>query len=355
MDKGWIAIVGSVDERRSFDPPVRDAHGARAAAELLGAALARAGFGITVYSLEDGFIEADAVRGYAREAPAEARGRIRVILPFGASAGLPAEYQARAALFHLTVDNNPAWEMSFYRSLATVAGVVLIGGGRSTFVTGVQALTYRTPLLALSAYGGSAEECWRALVAGRDLPDEQEIQLMSRPASPDTATGWVAALVQQAARRREQEKRRLSGPTLAALALVVSWVAALPCGYLLADVLQAGGTAADVAWTKRAFLFLLFLAPLVAGASGATIRGLLPDSGAPSLRHTVLGVAAGAVASLFYVFAQLMGNPELPNRFVVLGFSVLFGFVGGLTFDVVFEKLRATNALDPAALATKGR
>ncbi len=353
MDKGWIAIVGSVDERRRFDPPVRDAAGARAAAELLGAVLARAGFGISVYSLEASFIEADAVRGYVREAPAEARDRVRVILPFGATAGLPSEYQPRAALFHLTVDNNPAWEMSFYRSLATVAGVVLIGGGRSTFVTGVQALTYRKPLLALAAFGGSAEECWRALVAGRDLPDEQEIQLMSRPASHETASGWVAALVQQAVRRREQDKRRLSWSTLATLALVVAWVTALPCGYLLAEV-QDGATSPAIASAKGAFLFLLFLAPLVAGASGATIRGLLPESGAPSFRHTVLGVAAGAVASLFYVFAQLMSNPELPNRFVVLGFSVLFGFVGGLTFDVVFGKLRAANALAPTALIPKG-
>lgn len=326
-----------------------------------------------VYSLEPGFIEADVVRGFIRSGHVKAKKKasVRVILPVGhPRPTLPAEYADQESAFDIKIDSNPAWEISYYRSLASIDGVVLIGGGRSTLITGVLALTYRIPLVALAAYGGNAGACWRSLVAGRDLPSESEIQSMVKPVKPATSAvveAWSASLAAQAERRERERRvhRRIPWATLVALLLLVAWVAALPLGFGLSEVMlkvdtSVGALAATAAvqeasLARTRFLFLLFLAPLLSGASGATIRALLPSSGSPSMKNTVLGVAAGAITSILYVLAQLMGNPSLPNSFVILGFSVAFGFVAGFTFDVVFERLRSSQVLDTSALGRPSR
>jgi hypothetical protein len=78
---------------------------------------------------------------------------------------------------------------------------------------------------------------------------------------------------------------------------------------------------------------------------------LSPTTDEPTLRTTVLGVGAGAIASILYVLGQLVGNQSL--TFVVLAFSVVFGFIAGFTFDSVFKRLESVQALKTDVLGNK--
>ena len=64
MARPKVAMVGSVDEARTFDPPVTDPDEARLACERLGGELAAAGWDLVVYSAKSMFVEADVVHGY---------------------------------------------------------------------------------------------------------------------------------------------------------------------------------------------------------------------------------------------------------------------------------------------------
>lgn len=345
MRNGWIAVVGSVDESRTFDPPIKNAPRAREAAHALGRQLARDGFGIVVYSLESHFIEADVVKGYIGAESRPARESVRVILPQGKDPSVPHEFEHAGDAFHITNDRHGNWEVSFYRSLIDVDGVVLIGGGRSTFITGMLALTYRIPMLALAAYGGSAAACWPLIDESRDLPSKDEIQAMNKPASDTVVVGWSAALQEQRKRRRQRERRRFKPPwsAIAAFLLLLGWVLTLPWGFSLSATAGDNGS-------KTPFLILLFTGPLLAGASGASFRALLSSSSSLDLRKAVLGMGAGAVTALLYVAPQFVANTALPNGSVLLVFALLTGFLGGLTSDVVFQKLSAAQVVDTSAV-----
>jgi hypothetical protein len=174
---------------------------------------------------------------------------------------------------------------------------------------------------------------------------------MAEPGKPDVIKRWIESLDAQLRRKNAELKTRVRAwPQLVALALLVAWVSVLPIGFLVMPV--AGATVAGANWHRVLFVSLLFLSPLIAGASGASIRTLLPTNATPSLKTTVLGVAAGAIASILYVLGQVMGNAS-PYNFVVLAFSLAFGFIAGFTFDVVFKKLESVQALQSDILTAK--
>src|SRR3954471_23209063 len=108
-----VAIVGSVDESRTFDPPVIDHVRARQACEELGRELANAGWDIVVYSSNPSFVEADVVRGYAACSPAV--GAVHVHAPIGKASF--EELKDQPELFDVRVDSSRDWEVSYYRSL----------------------------------------------------------------------------------------------------------------------------------------------------------------------------------------------------------------------------------------------
>jgi len=351
MNRQLIAILGSVGETREYEPRVRDTNGARQTAEELGKALAVAGYGLMVYSAESDFIERDVVKGFINSGKARPKS-ILVLFPSGHSAAAAfAERESHEEVFDIRQEPSSEWEMAFFRSLADADGVILIGGGRSTLITGIIALTYRIPLIALAAYGGSAEKVWKSLIAGRDLPTEAAIRGMAQAGKPEAVKGWISSLdAQRKLRKKEIENRSRVWGSIAALILLVVWVSALPIGFLM--IWEGGSAGSAEHWHRTVFIFLLFIAPLVSGASGASIRTLLPTTGAPSLKTTILGVAAGAIASTLYVLGQVVGNPA-PYNFPVLAFSVAFGFIAGFTFDTVFKKLSSVDALQSDVLTAK--
>ena len=332
----YISIVGSVEEGRTYDPPLRNAAEAKKTAELLGTELAKRGYGIIVYAGD--FIEGDVARGFVKAA--KAKKSIRVLFPSHQKGAEEfPEYANRKALFEPIVDESPDWEMSFYGSLPRVDGIVIIGGARSTLITGVLALSYRIPLIALQSFGGSGEKIWRALSAGRGLTTKEEANEMAQKGDTEMIGKWINSLESQAEARREEIHKASGGHwLLVAGALAVGWVLTLPLGWLLQVPPNAEG------WRPHAFIFLLFLAPMLAGASGATVRMFLPDASTPNLKSIFLGLVAGAVSGVLLLTSHLVAKTD-PHNFVILMTAVASGFIAGLTFDAVFKKLESVDVV----------
>jgi hypothetical protein len=335
------AIVGSVDESRVFDPPVSDPAGARLACEELGRELAIAEWDLVVYSAKPTFIEADVVRGYVGSGKA-APASIRVRAPIGK--GSFVEYAEQRGVFDVRPDPSGDWEVSFYRSLSGCDGVVLVGGGRSTLITGLIALTMRLPVLAVAAFGGNARKVWD-LLSNETGQSEVDIAEMGKSWEDGSAARLVQNLERQrnarVAREREKarsersEARRAKTSLIVAVVLLLAAVAGL--------VLSWGyrpGSAGSIA--------LLALVPMLAAAGGALIRTSL-DAGRDWMRAGVLGGAAGLITGLLYVASQLVGSPTVldPGQTAavrrLLFFVLPIGFVAGLTFDLVYAKLQGSD------------
>jgi hypothetical protein len=124
--------------------------------------------------------------------------------------------------------------------------------------------------------------------------------------------------------------------------------------FLEADVVE--GFVVPWVWGKNAFeVWMLFIAPLLAGGAGAAIRPMVDRQRgtqgiAPVVLVTVvLGLVAGGIAGVLFVTAQLTANPDLITGSALdkivsyaqrsIPFAVGIGFVAGLTSDVVFGKL----------------
>lgn len=349
-----IAIIGNVKAGEK----------AVTAAEDLGRELAKAGLRILVYASGSDFLENPIVRGYIDSQVARI-GYIQVRYPFlGAKPAFP-EQQSHAKVFDFRPDDSPDWEVSFYQSLNEVDGVLLLGGGPSTMIAGLVALGHRISVLALAEFGGKAYEVWRVLRPGRDLLSHEEKALMARPDwSADLAAECVLTLKNQLARRTEQEMqnrlRQLREETSLAwhsVFAVVMFTLAVFCAFY--------------AWGKQSGLdrtvamALLFLSPLFAGVSGATIRlifdsrqGSLPLSHQSAITTAALGFIAGGVAGLLFITAQITAVANDFNELQAsrsVPFVIIIGFIAGLTLDAVFRKLISSDVIDLAAVEVKKR
>jgi hypothetical protein len=357
-----IVIAGSADPKRiDYEPPIPDVDGLHAAAEQLGGELAGAECRILVYS--SAFIEAEVVRGFvgAKTAPAKS---IQVRFPAGTAAASFPEFENNPELFDFQSDPHPEWEASFYRSLREANGVLLLGGGASTFITGHIALGYRIPLIAVATFGGAAAQVWKTIVPGQDLPSREDTDLMARPRWSAAAAGeCVRSLLGQHERRLQElaaeyqagqaRIRATSFRSVFAGILFLLAVATLPVGLW--------------ALTARPLLFqaLLFFGGALAGASGSTIRLVWTnEASASALRTGVLGLVAGGVSAILYLLAQVTSNPAAlgiggggasgapqPNALLVV--AVMIGFIAGFTFDAVYRKLAQTDVVRTEAVAAK--
>jgi hypothetical protein len=334
MTDPLIAVVGDVSSDRAFEPPMKDPAKAKKAAQGLGAELAQRGARLLVYG--GPFLEAEVVRGFVAGKPA----RDRSILMWYSKDNEPppfAEETDHPNLFERRSERGADWEIAFYRSIARADGVILIGGGNATKISGQVAIGTRMPILALAEFGGAAAKVWETLSAGEDLPNRNEINLMAQPWAEGAAAACVNALYAQRERRHSAEGAPspifsiLAGLLFLAALAIVPWV-----------------------WGQNAFaVWMLFFAPLLAGGAGAAIRPMVDrlrgaQEMAPAVLATVvLGLVAGGIAGVLFVTAQLTADPQLtadvqkivPYAQRSIPFTVAVGFVAGLTADAVFGKL----------------
>jgi hypothetical protein len=341
-----FAIVGSVDPNRdTYDPPLQDAAAARQGAEAIGAELARKGSRIIVYSSDSAYIEAYLVRGFTAASKKGRRNAIEVRFPFGSPAAQFSAAEDRHSLFVYHTDTDPDWEASFFRSLRDADGVILIGGGRSTFITGHIALGYGLPILALPNFGGAAQKIWRSLQPERDLITESERDLMSHRGTinPEIAAQLVDALIKQHARRSELQKQVVNLERARKWQALVSSVLAL----LLAGA-SIGMAAAGVIWKDSVGVFqiLLYLIGPIAGTAGALMRSIWThaEKPRPILETVAMGFVAGLTAAVLYLLAQLSTaiNAEHVTA-VALLFALAIGMTAGFTFDNVFRRMERSQ------------
>jgi hypothetical protein len=202
-----IAVVGSAEPARTYDPPLRHPELVAPACADLGRELAAAGCDLLMYSSVAGFIEADVVRGYVASGAARP-GSIHVHSPVDSRGGQFPEAKEHRDLFDPRPDSSGDWEVSYYRSLVEADGVLLVGGGRSTFVTGLIALAFDIPTLPVATFGGHAAKVWPALDRVRNDTVTQELGVMAAPDwRADSARTLVTGLLAQRDRRAQKAER----------------------------------------------------------------------------------------------------------------------------------------------------
>ncbi|MEP6949815.1 MAG: hypothetical protein ABI863_11095 [Ginsengibacter sp.] len=341
-----IAVVGDVTPGRTLDPLLQDSLRARKAAEELGAELARQGARLLVYG--GPFLETDVVRGFVAAKPKEDHS----ILMWFTIGNEPPPFPEEATnpkLFDRRSERGVDWEVAFYRSVAQANGIILIGGGNATKISGQVAIGTRMPILALPEFGGGANKVWETLSAGEDLPTRDEIDLMARRWADDSAAACVKALLNQLNRRQLAEGT--PKPALSVLAGLLFLVALAIVPWI---------------WGKNELaVWMLFIVPLLAGGAGAAIRPLADrqrgTSVAPStmLATIVLGLVAGGIAGVLFITAQLTADPNLTSGDLIepyarrsIPFALGVGFIAGLTSDTVFGKLLGLDVVRTTGVGT---
>jgi len=355
-DEPIIAIVGNV----KADP------NGPAAAEALGRELATAGLRILVYSSSAEFLEGDIVRGYVASRLA-ARRSVQVRYPLHGQKPAFPEQETNSEVFDWRPDHSQDWEMSFYRSLYEVDGILLMGGGDSTMIAGLVAMGHGIAMLSLAKFGGKAAKVWEALQPGRDLPSADEISLMARPGWTDNeAAECVGVLRNQISRRVEREKQRRLEERRRETSITLH-----ACFALLLFLLAVVTIPTAWAWqlSQIITIWLLFMSPLLAGVAGSTIRlvfdlrqGAAPMTSQSAITTAALGFIAGGVAGLLFITAQVTTVPPTSGQIVsieqarrLVPFGVLIGFIAGLTLDAVFRKLIASDVVEVSLVEAKKR
>ena len=341
-----IAVIGSTDPGRTFSHPLRATDLAPEACRQLGRELARAGCDLAVFSSSSEYIETDVVAGYADACTEAEPGRVAAFPPRHSDVDFGLAPDAHASL-EILRDSSGEWEVAFYHTLLNCDGVLLMGGGQSTRVSGIIALAQRLPLVTVAAFGGGAGQVWINFDKVRNDADDSDIRLMGDNWSSVSASRLIACLLRQRERRlrtlaerardeRQAARRSARGLAVAAVCMLVSLAALVTAR----QSQQAG--ALD--------LLVLVGAPLVASAAGAILRNSF-ESDVRWGRAAVRGLGAGLVCVLLYFASQLLTVPALLDHLDVrrlLFFTIPLGFTAGFTFDLVFERLRTGAAGPPS-------
>ena len=351
MARQWIAVLGSIDAKRSEELGLKNLDQATQVLHEMGRALAEERYGVVVYSSDPTFIEPHVVAGYIDSGKADDES-IRVKYSRKVAKPQFPEERTQARCFKFLMDLNESWEVPFYRSLYDIDGLLLLGGGQSTFAAGIIATTRRTPIIALEGFGGAAAKVW-ALLNPFECPSLTE-GAKSAMAEVNLSPAWASRMVKElsgqkeylAATAREQDLRqRQRSQRLLVQALT-------GVGLLVLALLLFVSTW-DAALDRMRLLGALIAAPAFAGTAASMVRSLWeqvtgntdkPDR--PAIITALLGCAAGVIAGLLYVVAQLTAitpsasgaMPAAASRLVP--FALLTGFLAGFATDAFFRKMR---------------
>lgn len=373
MTAPLIAIVGSYDPQRTAELSLKNAELAPEAAAELGRHLARQGCRIVVYSSYPYLFEVDVVRGYVdvkKTQPEPECIQVRFSKKFGRPAF--AEEDSNKDMFHFIADSNAEWEVSFYRSLREVDGVLVLGGGPSSMVAGVIAVGHRKPIVVSAYFGGYAEKIWELLPTQQTLLTEREISLMADKWRPELGERYVQILVRQFNQLADEEKDLAAKSKLREQEIVDRYEKQLQAALkaerdnskdikvyavisMFAFVLALGMWVVALGVGNLGSLWLvvfLALAPLAAGVSAATIRVVFDavkgtaqsnQRSQSVLANSAMGLVGGGITSVLYVLTQLIaigGTPQREQYVRLIPFALATGFIAGYALDVVDRKLR---------------
>jgi hypothetical protein len=332
------------------------------AARELGRELAKAGFGIIVYSADRKFIEPYVVEGYIGSGAAMLNS-IRVEYPPPPEANIDfAALKVHQSAFDLQPSADPNWEVSFYNSLSEVEGILLVGGGRSTLITGLVGLGSRVTVLAIRSFGGYARNVWDKMRANPDPLTQEDMNLLARPDWNQDTAKEIVALFDICSERLRERRDAMRAQALRA-ARATRWSAVLAVALFVATAAIAlGMTVADWVKSPAMLAFILGFGALMAGLSGSLIR-TVPDlyvgDAVPTARPLyvtgALGIVAGVFAAMLVAIPQL--NVHLPEELGKItpeaklalkaasirgagATALLTAFLAGFALDQFFRNLR---------------
>jgi hypothetical protein len=347
-----IAVVGSADPARVYEPPLAAGEKAQGACEEIGAALAGAGCDLVVYSSEAQFVEDWVITGYLSRGDA-VPGSVQVRPPYGNVETDFPMLDEHPEVFDVRYEPGEEWESSYYRSLAEVHGVVLIGGGQSTLITGMICLAFGIPVYAVACFGGAGCTVWDVMNRVAHHIPQEEISAMGAEWGRGSAARLVRLLRAQRERkeeRRRQDARAVRGAAWRSAFGITVGLLLLCLGLAMVPLTYAVDASAAVNLTG------LIVGALSTGTSGAITRNAF-DRGEHWARTAALGMSAGAVAFLLFVSAQLAASPDIltgEGARRLLFFVLSVGFVSGFTFDAVYGRLKQTEAPLPPPPAPPG-
>jgi len=341
MTRPLISVVG--DASKCSNPEL----GRRAAREI-GLELARRDCRVLVFSSSKDYVEWDVVQGYLGSEAKIPERSIEVRYPPKLHGRFPGEEDGDKRFVRSQQGDD--WEASIYPSFAEIDGIVLIGGGYTTKISGLLAIGSQTPVVTLGGMGGEAHQVWQYLrsAEGR-LASANDLNVMASPEWHDRSASEVAdVLLGQRNRKLEQQRRAMQDAGAVRRARSLRLVAMLGSALFLAMLLILVELMAT-SQVSRLQLWLLLGAPAVAGASGALIRLLwnayadpVPAANLPALTTVLaLGIFASGAAGLFFLLPQLwiLGSLTDANLLKLAGFAVPIGLIAGLTMDRVFARL----------------
>jgi hypothetical protein len=334
----FVAIIGGLKPITLKEPAIRTA-------KEIGSELARAGFGIVVYSSDADALEPYVVEGFFSAKPT-GEGKIRVRcsqrlnVKFKEEGDDPTEPNK---LFKYEDFSQDDWEAPFYRSLAEeegVDGIVLMGGAKSVLVAGNIGLARKLPMLAVDEFEGAAQTIWTELHQQNDSVERWKRK---------TAAHFVQDLRVRCNKHiAEKEELRRRAAMIAAMSSERSKTRLL-YGALLA---LAATLVLGIGWTPLPSTYLILtLAGLAAsGASGAVVAGVrwgFPEDGL--VKAPGSGAIVGLIVGLSYFIPLWIAaaGPLDPDATQILVkdkiqfvSAMLVAFSAGIGFDAIFARLK---------------
>lgn len=361
-----VAIVGSARHEIMGESEPR----ARQAAQLIGAELARCGCSIAVYGSNVEYIEYDVVKGYLTSTEKKPRSII-CIYPSKTKIEFEGmEANSKCFVFHTSLD----WEVSFYRSLFKMDGILLFGGRQSALIAGQVSLSRDLPIVAVGSFEGAAQTIWREHLSKKPGNiSEEDLQIMGRWDDTSPA-GIVGSLMSQY--KKNDEKLKAESQSLDAIKKKADLYdqlmaqaksdkkkSVLAIVFLVAFVVfLIFGLAAAMA--DRMYTTMSILGLGCAGGMGATIRLLGAKAPETSGKWStpVIGIAVGLVFALIYHIPQIVQGSDFllpdpknlenmsPLRVQYIC-SMLVAFLAGLGFDYSLEQLIKKSKSDTERIA----
>lgn len=353
VNQSFVAVIGGFWDLMEKDPDKFD--DAKKMAREVGEALAKAGLGLVVYFSEEVSLEPHVVSGYVAVLSKEkAKGVIRVRFSESQKDKVRfAEQETHGDLFERNLFPGNDWEAPFYRSLVEADGVdavLLMAGGRSTFIAGQIALARPLPVLAIDQFDGAAGTIRTELATGsNDYPS-------STTHSTEALVGWLKnACLVSVKERAQVRKRDKVYLTLTSQRRKGFWVAGAFI-VLLVTILFGMAQAPDPAF----YPFLTFVGLIASGATGALVRSvILREEQTVLITSLVLGGVAGFVVGLAYLIPQWVGAPGVlePSAKAVVATdkiqfvsAILVALSAGVGFDTVFNRLKKQAGDQPVGV-----